>query len=34
MAFRILGLQPGTELVPKAVKAWSLNYWTTRKFSP
>ena len=32
VASGILVLPPGMELTPFAVKAWSLNHWTTREF--
>ena len=31
MACRILIPQPGVDLVPPAVEAWSLNHWTSRE---
>ena len=31
-AYGILVPQPGIEPGPSAVKAWSLNHWTTREF--
>ena len=30
-AYGILDSQPGTEPMPTAMEAWSLNHWTTRE---
>ena len=29
--YKILVFQPGIELMPMALKAWSPNYWTARE---